>query len=146
MMCIPLSNKTNSRQQSQIPNSGLLEQSRHLTSYSPASCLSTPRASSSLQASSAHCIIASFFFPEWRTSATSCFPDASSTGNLFSLKIREQLRYKQLFTDATQVFYLSCWHCSFHFTLAFFCGLNIFTFHFIQYQSKHKHGFPKACK
>lgn len=48
----------------------------------PASCRSNPNVSRIRQASSEHCIIASFFFPEWMASATSCFPVESSTGNL----------------------------------------------------------------
>lgn len=51
-------------------------------SSTPASWRSSPLASSIRQASRQHWIAASFFFPVCVTSATSCRPRASSTGNL----------------------------------------------------------------
>ena len=59
---------------------------RSVPTYSPASCRSNPKVSRIRQASSEHWIIASFFFPEWMASATSCFPVESSTGNLHWLE------------------------------------------------------------
>uniref|UniRef100_A0A8C5FBP7 Si:dkey-16j16.4 n=1 Tax=Gadus morhua TaxID=8049 RepID=A0A8C5FBP7_GADMO len=49
---------------------------------SPASWRSTPLASKMRQDSRQHWMAASFFFPVWVTSATSCLPEASSTGSL----------------------------------------------------------------
>ncbi len=50
--------------------------------FTPASCRSSPLASSIRHASRQHWMAASFFFPVWVTSATSWRPMASSTGSL----------------------------------------------------------------
>lgn len=59
--------------------SGRFSQER---TFIPASWRSSPRASSIRQASRQHWMAASFFLPVWVTSATSCRPNASSTGSL----------------------------------------------------------------